>query len=327
MRKVKYLQEQLHYEGAVAEAVAQGLSLDEKKLPSWLLYDANGDELFKKITQLEEYYPTRCELSILKRYKEDIAFYFSQGASSFNLIELGPGDGSKTEILLRYFAETNLSFDYYPVDVSSAVLDQLTQRLSQYHQFNIHPIRAKYDDALSVGNGHGRNGLLFLGANIGNFTDAEASDFVSAKTEQMNVGDLMLIGFDLKKAPRVIERAYDDASGVTREFNLNLLTRLNRELGANFDLTQFEHYPYYDPQSGAAKSFLMSMRSQSVYIEALSKSFYFQQWETINTEISQKYDLLMIDKLMTSAGLEITDIFFDEQHYFCDVLGTKRKST
>lgn len=326
MRKVKYLHEELHYEGAVAEAVNSGLGLEEKKLPSWLLYDEAGDKLFQKITQLDEYYPTRCELSILNKHKEDIGYYLSHGTHSFKLIELGPGDGTKSEILLRHLAEAGMSFGYYPVDVSSAVLNELSQRLSpRYHQFEVHPIHARYDDAIPTVYGNERKVILFLGANIGNFNETEALQFLSDKTTSMTVGDLMLIGFDLKKAPRIIERAYDDSSGVTRDFNLNLLTRLNRELGANFDLGQFEHYPYYDPQSGTAKSYLMSLRSQSVYFEALSKSFYFQQWETINTEISQKYDLLTIDKLITSAGLEITDIFFDEQHYFCDVLATKRK--
>jgi L-histidine Nalpha-methyltransferase len=324
VQKVTLLPDQLKFDDAVAKAVENGLSQKHKSLPSWLLYDETGDVIFQRIMTLPEYYPTRCELEILQNHKADLAYYFSNSIVDFKLIELGPGDGSKTEILIDHFIQSAIHFQYFPVDISQNILDRLTERLSsRYPGLKIKPVNLNYSEALPFISGDERKVILFMGANIGNLNNDEALDFLETKAEQMRQHDLILIGFDLKKDARIIEKAYDDGAGVTRQFNLNLLSRLNKGLGANFDLTQFEHYPYYDPETGAAKSYLMSLRSQSVYIEALSKAYFFQQWETINTEISQKYDLLMIDKLISSAGLDITDIFFDSQHYFCNVLATK----
>jgi uncharacterized SAM-dependent methyltransferase len=132
--------------------------------------------------------------------------------------------------------------------------------------------------------------------------------------------DMLLIGFDLKKDPRIIQEAYDDPRGLTREFNLNILTRINRELGADFAPAEFTHFPYYDPETGATKSFLMSMKDQTVRIPSLDRIIHFEQWETIQTEVSQKYDIRMIEKLVALSGLRIAEIFYDNQKYFCDVL-------
>jgi uncharacterized SAM-dependent methyltransferase len=162
--------------------------------------------------------------------------------------------------------------------------------------------------------------LLFLGSNIGNFSPEQAIDFFRQLRAVMNEDDLLLTGFDLQKDPRVILRAYDDERGVTAEFNLNLLRRINRELGADFDLDKFSHYAVYRPTECAARSFLISRAEQTVFVEALDRSFRFKAWEPIFMEISQKYSLEMIVDLAGETGFEIKRNFFDTNEYFVDSL-------
>jgi uncharacterized SAM-dependent methyltransferase len=207
------------------------------------------------------------------------------------------------------------------------VLDQLTERLlNAVPSLSIQPVNKPYDEAIvSIHERDlNRKVYLFLGANIGNFTPAAAEHFVAGITAGMDIGDQLLIGFDLKKDPRLVQAAYDDPQGITRDFNLNLLVRLNRELGADFQVDQFSHYPYYDPESGITKSYLVSMNDQDVHIEALHKTIHFKRWELIHTEVSQKYDVAMIEKLAARTGLEIVHYYYDRKYYFADVLFRKK---
>jgi uncharacterized SAM-dependent methyltransferase len=188
----------------------------------------------------------------------------------------------------------------------------------------IQPINKKYTEALEyVTHDEYPKVFLFLGANIGNFNVHEATNFIRHIAEAMERDDQLLIGFDLKKDPRLVQAAYDDPHGITRDFNMNLLVRLNRELGAQFQLDQFHHYPCYDPETGMTKSYLVSLKNQDVYFEACEKAVHFDRWEIIHTEVSQKYDMRMIEALASKAGLEIVDTFYDCKHYFCDVLFKK----
>lgn len=308
---------------AIAETVRKGLMAVPKSLPSWLFYDEAGDELFRKIMRMPEYYPTRCEYDILQQHREDLLNYFkADRADSFRLIELGAGDGLKTEILLSHFIANDAAFTYLPVDISANALEQLSGRLAErLPGLSIEPIHKNYDDALvKLRDAVGKKVILFLGANIGNFSTTDASLFLKKLALPLSGEDLLLIGFDLKKDPRVIQQAYDDQAGLTAAFNLNILTRLNRELAANFDAGQFTHFPYYDPVGGATRSFLISMKDQDVYIQALERSIHFNLWEAVHTEVSQKYDVAMIEKLMSLSGLRIMEIFYDRDRYFCDVL-------
>lgn len=158
--------------------------------------------------------------------------------------------------------------------------------------------------------------ILFLGSNIGNFSQAQARDFFGDLRRTMNGDDRLFIGFDLQKDPRTILLAYDDPAGVTAEFNLNLLTRINRELGANFDLNEFSHYASYHPIEGAARSFLMSRRAQTVFVEAINQSFEFAAWEPIFMEISQKYTPAMIEGLAESSGFLVAENFFEKREFY-----------
>jgi dimethylhistidine N-methyltransferase len=310
----------------VALAVDEGLSKMPKRLPSWLFYDDTGDKIFQAIMHMPDYYLTGCEYEILEMHKATLLNKFTGDGTPFNLVELGAGDGLKTEVLLKYFVDHKTSFRYSPVDVSESVLQTLQNRLEEsVSGLTIRTINKKYDEALNQLTGNDqRKVILFLGANIGNFKPDEAQSFVNKISCSLQIDDLVLIGFDLKKDPRLILAAYDDRFGITRDFNMNLLTRLNRELGAQFQIDQFSHYPYYDPETGITKSYLVSLKDQRVYIEALDREIKFSRWEIIHTEVSQKYDIAMIERLAQKANLEIVDYFYDCKHFFCDVLLRKK---
>ncbi|MFC2101191.1 L-histidine N(alpha)-methyltransferase [Bacteroidota bacterium] len=162
--------------------------------------------------------------------------------------------------------------------------------------------------------------VLFLGSNIGNFKIDEAVFFIKKLANNLNKNDLLLIGFDLKKDPNIILEAYNDKSGITKAFNLNLLRRINDELGGNFNLTRFDHFPVYNPLSGSCKSYLISNKKQKVNISSLEESFDFNLWEPIFMEVSQKYDLEMIQYLAENSGFKIVQHFFDCKHYFVDTV-------
>lgn len=310
------------FNNAVAEAVLKGLSGPRKSLASWLFYDETGDRIFQQIMRIPQYYPTRCEYDILQQYKSDLLKHFTSEDGVFRLIELGAGDGLKTEVLIRHFIAHHAEFTYAPIDISENALKKLSDRLTgAFPDIRVEPLNKAYDDALvHLRNHREKKVILFMGANIGNFTLSEAAQFLRKLALPLAKKDMLLIGFDLKKDPRIIQEAYDDPQGLTASFNLNILTRLNRELGADFDLQHFSHYPFYDPETGTTKSFLISMKEQSVRIDALERSFHFGRWEPVQTETSQKYDLPMIQKLMALTGLRIVAEFYDSQQYFCDVL-------
>lgn len=312
---------------AVAEAVQTGFSKTPRRLPSWLFYDTNGDRIFQAIMQMPEYYLTGCEYEILQIHQQKLQEHFMMDGSAFDLVEFGAGDGLKTEILLRYFIQNNIDFSYLPVDVSKSVLNQLSARLkASVPGLRMKPVNKRYEEAIHSLHTHdlNRKVFLFLGANIGNFSVSDAINFVTGISAGMEADDQLLIGFDLKKDPRLILAAYDDPHGITRDFNLNLLVRLNRELGAQFRLDQFSHFPYYDPETGSTKSYLISLKDQHIYFECFSRSIHFKQWEVIHTEVSQKYDIAMIEAIAQKANLEIVEYFYDSKRYFCDVLFRKR---
>lgn len=310
-----------HRASSIAHAVIQGLSQTPKRLPSWLLYDPQGDRIFQSIMHMPEYYPTRCEYSILQEKKAAMRHHFTAGGP-FQLVEFGAGDGWKTEVLLRELVQAKASFTYVPVDISAHVLDLLAKRLEQsLPGLPIIPVNEQNEHVMAyLPEKPQRKIFLFLGANIGNYEPEEAIAFGKKMAHDMQDHDLLMIGFDLKKDPTLIRAAYDDPKGITRDFNLNLLTRLNRELGANFNPAQFQHAPVYDPQTGAARSYLVSRTAQSVTLLGLGQTIHFNAWETIHTEISMKYDNTMIRSFADSAGLEIVESFYDHKKYFCDVL-------
>jgi len=310
----------------VAKEVVEGLSKKNKSLPSWLFYDEEGDKIFQQIMAMPEYYLTDCEYEIFQEQKSAILKSFSADSPEFNLIEFGAGDGLKTEILLKHFTSEEINFTYRPVDISASVLKQLKKRMQKsLPTLAIDPINKEYFEALDELNEDRKNPVivLFLGANIGNFHISDAELFVKKIADNLREGDKLMIGFDLKKDPNLILDAYYDKAGITTEFNMNLLRRLNREFSANFDTETFIHYPYYDPQTGTAKSFFVSKMEQHIHFADLEKSFHFKAWEPIHVEFSQKFDHEMIENLATKADLKVEHYFYDSKNYFADVLLAK----
>lgn len=306
-----------------AEDVREGLSSEPKYLHSKYFYDEIGDELFQQIMSLDEYYLTDCELEIFNNQKEKILPYFSNGDGIFDLIEFGSGDGYKTKILLEYFIEKKVKFNYIPIDISKSILETLSKDLKKnLPDLDIYPICDDYFHALEELNkvDFNKKVILFLGSNIGNFRGDDAIPFLKHLHADMRETDQLFIGFDLKKDPHVILDAYNDKKGITREFNYNLFDRINTELGGNFDRDSYSHYPTYNPVTGETKSYLISLKAQTVWIDFLSQSFSFEEWEPIFMEISQKYSLHDIQHLAQHSGFRIEKNFFDSRNYFTDSL-------
>jgi len=301
--------------------VLQGLSSSPKKLDSKYFYDATGDSLFQQIMASAEYYVTRCEAEIFTTHAAEIAGALNQDYDAFDLIELGAGDASKTIYLLQELIGINRNFRYVPVDISGSIIDYLEKELPlKLPGLVVEGLKGEYLAMLQKANSISKRKkvVLFLGSNIGNMDTAQALDFLKEIRKNLNEGDRMLIGFDLKKDPLTVLAAYNDKAGYTSAFNLNLLHRINRELGANFILNQFEHYPTYDPISGACKSYLVSKAAQQVCIAG--KIIKFGLGEVIDMELSQKYDSQEIKLLAQQSGFQAKKMYTDQQHWFVDTI-------
>ena len=312
----------------LALSVLEGLSAKPKSLPSRFFYDDKGSKLFRQIMELEEYYPTRCEAEILGTQGDKIISHLKD--ERFNLVELGCGDGAKTILLLRSILAQKKSLKYVPLDISQGAVESLLQNLEAEFKdlpFDVQGLVAEYFQGLNwlTDNVANRNLVLFLGSNIGNFNRPMALRFLRHLWHSLNDGDLVLIGFDLKKDLDVLYDAYNDKKGITKEFNFNVLDRINETLGGNFKREKFQHQGLYNIQTGAMESYLISQEKQSVHIEELGKDFTFNPWEPIHMEYSYKYLPSDIEFLSSSTGFEIVENFTDEKGYFIDSLWKVKK--
>lgn len=291
--------------------VYEGLTSYPKFLYSKYIYDKKGDELFQKIMELPEYYLTRAEFSILEENRKEIAEIF-QDPDGFDLIELGAGDGLKTRILLEELLGQKAPFSYVPVDISQNALDNLCENLKKdLPELDVAPQQGMYFDVLNRLSSYNRRKkvIMVLGSNIGNLLHPKAISFLKNIEESMASRDMLFMGFDQKKNPQTILDAYNDPGGITSAFNKNLLVRMNRELNADFPLDKFRHWECYDPETGTAKSYLVATEALEVCIKKLDLKVSFHQWETIHTEISQKYDDTTVAWLANEADLRIKEIF------------------
>ena len=303
------------------EEIKNGLEQPQKHIVAKYLYDDNGCELFNQITRHDDYYLTRSELAILKSYKKKIANIM--GNNPFNLVDLGPGEGIKTELLLSEFMARNLQFSYMPIDISEKYLQNLVEKFkSIWPKINATCLHTDYFNGLKwiKKNAKQTNLVLFLGSSIGNFDLKATRKFLKHLYKTLNHGDYVLLGFDLYKNVDILMRAYNDRDGITREFNFNILRRLNRELGANFNLTKFAHFPTFNHKISAMESYLISLEEQVVNIDALEKSFIFKANEPIHVEFSHKYQFKQIESLAKATGFDVIDNFSDSAHYFLDTL-------
>jgi len=303
--------------------VDTGLSQTPKRLPSKYFYDEIGDALFVEIMNLEEYYLTDAELEIFTKQSDLIVKHLGLSKNmEFDLIELGAGDGLKTMQLLQYLARNHFRFNYNPIDISQNALDQLeVSILTKLPNINIRKQQGDYFQVLaSLKDIDRRKVILFLGSNIGNLTDEKAQELLRNLSNNLAVKDKLVLGVDLIKPESLVLPAYNDAKGVTKAFNLNLLTRINRELEGDFDIENFSHQPEYEEDTGITKSFLVSKIDQTVEINKIGKSYDFFKGEKILMEISRKYNDDIIRKVLQNTRFVMVEKLMDSRQYFANYI-------
>jgi len=298
-----------------ARDVRIGFSKSPKALPCLYFYDSTGSTLFERICRQPEYYCTRAEAEILRQHAGDIAAIFPNPSQ---IVELGSGNSEKTRILLEAFLNLQIPTTYHPIDISPGILTESATRLNHFYPaLDIQPIAARYEDGLALLDSTDKNVLLtWLGSSIGNYEPESAKAFITRLGDQLSTGDRMLLGIDLVKDPAVLEAAYNDHAGITADFNLNILTRINRELDGEFHLEWFDHRAVYNSEEGRIEMYLVSNCDQDVRINGLGLTVSFLKGESIHTENSYKYNTGQIRELGRSAGLRLLHQWFDSGKQF-----------
>ncbi|UCF05911.1 MAG: L-histidine N(alpha)-methyltransferase [bacterium] len=296
--------------------VDNGLNDIPKHIPCVYFYDYTGSILFEKICQLPEYYLTQAETEILESQSKRIITTLPDNVM---LVELGSGSSVKTRLIIEALLSKSDKLSYSPIDISRKMLHESSiSLLERYDNLEIISVAATYEEGLrklTIFNEQAKL-ILWLGSSIGNFRPAEASRFLGNIAATMKPEDCLLIGFDLVKEKRILEKAYNDSQNVTAEFNLNLLSRINRELGGEFDLGRFTHQALYNEEERRIEMYLISNCEQNVYISAMNRSYHFGINEMVHTENSCKYSPEAIGKIANRAGLQILEQWFDSRHYF-----------
>lgn len=302
--------------------VINGLQQTQKQLPPRYFYDAKGSQLFERICDLPEYYPTRTEASILQKYATNIAKITDQ----VELIELGSGSSTKTRILLNAYRELNDSLTYVPIDVSGSILkESANSLLIDYPHLQIQGKVGTYQQCLSrikVSNTRPKM-VLFLGSTIGNFDRAECDRFIDLVNTSLNIGDYFLLGIDLQKPHLILEAAYNDSQGVTAAFNLNMLSHLNWKFQGNFEPNLFQHRAIYNQQACQIEMYLTSKQAQKVTLDVLDLTVSFTAGETILTEISRKFDIEKMARYLESKQLNLCHAYTDAKKWFGVLLTQK----
>lgn len=320
--------------------VREGLTAPRKYLKPMYFYDEIGSKLFEQICVQPEYYITRIETELLERYSDVVARMYDSSKELINIIELGSGSSIKTRILLYHFLKKRKikNVHYFPIDISPSILQETAFNLSYEFSKSLHlnAICSDYlngtkkADELIVGGlsaskeGHNRTIpilktrklIVFLGSSIGNMELEDTKLFLRSIRNKIRKNDLLLVSFDLRKHNEILNTAYNDKSGITAKFNLNLLARINRELSGMFNLGQFQHHAFYNEIENRIEMHLISKSEQHVYVDKLGKTFYFKKGETIHTENSYKYSLKQIQCLAQDTGFELKKNFTDKRKWF-----------
>ncbi len=301
------------------DAVIKGLTQPQKTVPVQYFYDQRGSQLFERICELPEYYPTRTERLILEAHASDIAAF----TGPCELVELGSGSASKTRLLLNAHAQCHHPLHFIPIDVSEAMLTESSiDLLAHYDDLQIQAFSGTYERALAAlppCRAPARM-VMILGSTIGNFDHLERTHLLDHVTAAMAPGGYFLAGFDLQKEVAIIEAAYNDAQGVTAEFNLNMLRHLNCRHGGNFVLENFGHHAFYDTRAHQIEMHLISRCAQTVILKDLDLEIAFEARETIHTEVSRKFDRENLPAEFAAAGLEVAQIWTDPKDWFALVL-------
>jgi L-histidine N-alpha-methyltransferase len=303
--------------GAVARVVARGLGAERRRLPSWLLYDAAGSALFEEITRLPEYYLTRAEAEILAREADRIVA-FAGGGRRLSFAEIGAGTAVKTEALLEAALRAQDSCAYLACDISEIPLRQAQQRLrSRLPGADVRVMVGTHTDAgPAIAALEDRQFLLWIGSSMGNHTDTEAARLLAQMRRYLRSDAVLMFGTDLVKDPRTLQRAYDDARGVTAAFSRNLLVRLNREIDACFDVEAFRHVAEWNADASNIEVYLESTCEQRVWVGALGRHYEFGRGERIHTETCAKYDINRVHRILDAAGFACAATHLDSERQF-----------
>jgi L-histidine N-alpha-methyltransferase len=290
-----------------------GLGLSPKRLAPKYFYDREGSELFDAICELPEYYVTRAETSIMRARVDEVV---AGWGPRVRVVEPGAGSGTKTRLVLEALGPTRC-VEYVPVDISREHLGHAAKLLrAEYPWLCVTPVAADFaiDLPIPTSDDHQRTVIYFPGSTIGNFEPSEAQRLLARFRRAAGPNGTVVLGVDLKKTPSMLHAAYNDAQGVTAAFNRNVLARMNRELGATFDVDAFAHYAFYEPVVGRIEMHLVSLRRQEVRVSG--RKFHFAEGESIHTESSYKYDLPAAERLARLAGLKLVDAWLDDERRF-----------
>src|SRR5919202_149388 len=305
--------------------IKEGLGRSRKKIKPKYFYDHIGSQLFEEICLQPEYYLTSTELDILEDYSPDIISKVYDDPVRVSVLELGSGSSIKTKIFLRHILKNQNNLYYFPIDVSNTILHDSVHRLSiEFPNLRIIGIASDYIDGITKAsnfiaakdNVPNTKLILFLGSSIGNLEPNESRSFLRMLNDKMKNNDNLLVGFDLQKEAKILNAAYNDKAGITARFNLNLLARINRELGGEFSLSSFKHHAFYNKHKKRIEMHLISKISQRVYVDLIGQTFNFKENERIHTESSYKYTLKQIAHLAKNSGFKVKANFLDRNKWF-----------
>ena len=305
-----------------AEEISSSLKDAPRSISPKYFYDNLGSEIFDKICQLPEYYPYSCESSILKNITKNLSLHLT---SYIRLVELGSGSSTKTRLLINALFESQSHVEYFPIDISDVLIDSAKKLCNDYENLNVTGIINTYENGLDFIEHYDDkpNLITFLGSSFGNFNKEDGNNFLKRIHDLMKSSDYFLLGLDLKKDSTILTNAYNDSKGLTAKFNLNILERINRELDADFEVSQFAHMAYYNEPKGRIEMYLRSLSDQTVTISKANISIQLAENELIHTENSHKFTMSQIDSMFGEVGLDIVQTWFDTKKYFGLILAKK----
>ena len=309
-------------EKTFVEELSLSLNQKHKSIDPKFFYDKKGSKLFEDICKLPEYYLTRTEISILTQLQDKLPTYMNE---EFRLVELGSGSSYKTRILISILENMHKQIEYFPIDISKILKESAVTLLDDYENLRMTGIIDTYESGLDFVKNYDnkKNLIVFLGSSFGNFDYKPGLRFLDKINSSMKDDDLFLIGLDLAKDKDVLEYAYNDSHGITAQFNLNVLSRINSELDSNFNVDKFAHHAVYNEAENRVEIYLRSLENQTVNITKAGIALKIKQNELIHTENSYKYTIPKIKEMFSSTGFRIRDMWFDEKHYFCLILLSK----
>ena len=311
-----------HVYKTFADEISNSLRSNQKSINPKFFYDEKGSHLFEKICTLPEYYLTNAEISILNQLDDKISPHLD---GDFRLVELGSGSSTKTRILIQILERLQTYVEYIPIDISRILKTSSRILQSDFKRLHITGIIDEYESGLKFLKYYDtkKNLIIFLGSSFGNFDLEDGSKFLSKINSAMKKDDLFLIGLDLVKDKKILECAYNDSEGITAQFNLNILSRINSELGGNFDLQKFRHHAVYNEDQNKIEMYLHSIDRQTINIPQADLILNLEKDELIHTENSQKFTISNIKQMSEKAGFEIKDMWYDEKQYFAMILLSK----